>query len=98
MFECDLHHQGYARVVISRNDNWNGFVGFYPVNSSVVSGNEDLGQNPRLTIERRNASYGDLTVISCSSVMKFRCGPLLNLDVLLHLHIYRYSGEQEQAS
>ena len=54
--------QGYAVIPISRNDYWNGWVGFYPVNSSRVSVDEDAGMSAQLTIERRNATFDQLEV------------------------------------
>ncbi len=58
----DNARKGYAIITIRRNDFWSGWIGFYAGNSSTVTANEDLGIPARLTIERRNASFGDLTV------------------------------------
>ncbi|KAK2175964.1 hypothetical protein NP493_692g02006 [Ridgeia piscesae] len=53
---------GYAKITIRRNDFWNGQIGFYYKNSSHVTADEDKGRPAILTLERRNASYGTLTV------------------------------------
>ena len=51
-------------VTIRKNDFWGGWVGFYPLNSSVVTVDEDKGQDAVLTVERRDAAYGELKVSS----------------------------------
>ena len=43
------------------NDRWNGIVAFYS-NSTVVYANEDEGKPAVLTVQRRNAYFGDVTV------------------------------------
>ena len=57
--------QGYAEIIISPNDYWSGWVGFYAVNSSVVYADEDASSPAVLTIERRNSSFGTLEVRIC---------------------------------
>ena len=49
-------------VTISPSDYWGGWVGFYPFNSSQVSADEDAELPAILTIERKNASFGDVQV------------------------------------
>ena len=63
-----LYLQGYAVITVRRNDYWSGWIGFYAPNSTQVTANEDMGHPARLTIERRNASYGDLTVSNTISI------------------------------
>ena len=53
--------QGYAIITIDMNDRWNGIVAFYS-NSTVVYANEDEGKPAVLTVQRRNAYFGDVTV------------------------------------
>ena len=57
-----LLFQGYDVITIRRNDFWGGWVGFYAVNSTTVTSDEDSVVPATLTVERKNASYGDLSV------------------------------------
>ena len=56
-------HQGFAEVVIVKNDYWNGWLGFYPSNSTWVTADEDSGVPVQLTVERRNASFQYIQVL-----------------------------------
>ncbi len=78
----DNARKGYAVITIRRNDYWSGWIGFYAANSTTVTVNEDSGVPARLTIERRNASFGDLTV-------RFRVNICLRITVLTFLSIER---------
>ena len=53
---------GYASITITKNDFWNGLIGFYPINSSSIMADEDSSAPTQLTIERMQASFGELTV------------------------------------
>ena len=77
--------QGFASVIIRRNDFWNGWIGFARANSTRVEADEDSGQPARLTIERLNASLGAVRVSLIQSV-KFT----ITLISLKYYQVFRH--------